>query len=115
MHVEARPRILLVDRSIGAHPIDQDIPSRVATGYGVDSALLDLLWAPKSSCQFWSREHGPCCALVENKPKGTPSTDGFPLFVCLFVPSFRNSICVFDLPIWTCNKMLSNDHNCVSV
>ena len=73
MHVEARPRILLVDRSIGAHPIDQDIPSRVATGYGVDSALLDLLWAPKSSCQFWSREHGPCCALqVENKPKGTP-------------------------------------------
>ena len=73
MHVEARPRILLVDRSIGAHPMDQDIPSRVATGYGVDSALLDLLWAPKSSCQFWSREHGPCCALqVENKPKGTP-------------------------------------------
>ena len=63
MHVEARPRILLVDRSIGAHPIDQDIPSRVATGYGVDSALLDLLWAPKSACQFWSREHGPCCAL----------------------------------------------------
>ncbi|CAL1163394.1 unnamed protein product [Cladocopium goreaui] len=61
MRVEARPRIMLVDRSIGAHPSDQDIPSRVATGYGVDSALLDLLWAPIGVCNFWSRENGFCC------------------------------------------------------
>ena len=64
MRVEARPRIMLVDRSIGAHPSDQDIPSRVATGYGVDSALLDALWAPIGSCNFWSRKNGFCCALV---------------------------------------------------
>lgn len=50
MRVEARPRIMLVDRSIGAHPSDQDIPSRVATGYGVDSALLVIYFGHQSAC-----------------------------------------------------------------
>eukprot|EP00434_Breviolum_minutum_P034578 symbB.v1.2.030610.t1/scaffold3404.1/size57568/4 len=82
MHVEARPRILLVDRSIGAHPIDQDIPSRVATGYGVDSVLLDLLWAPKSSCQFWSREHGPCCVQTPSRAARFPTMESCEEFCC---------------------------------
>ena len=74
MRVEARPRIMLVDRSIGAHPSDQDIPSRVATGYGVDSALLDLLWAPIGVCNFWSRENGFCCSLFSKHGQQRIST-----------------------------------------
>ena len=30
--VESRPRMMLVDRAIGRHPLDHDLPSRVATG-----------------------------------------------------------------------------------
>ena len=41
-HVESRPRLLLVDRSLGADPRDGGRVSRVATGYGVDAVLLDL-------------------------------------------------------------------------
>ncbi|CAK9023546.1 unnamed protein product [Durusdinium trenchii] len=68
--VESRPRMMLVDRAIGRHPLDHDLPSRVATGYGVDSALLDLFWAPPS-CQFWSRPRsGPCCAAMPHRVLG---------------------------------------------
>eukprot|EP00438_Fugacium_kawagutii_P028184 Skav233623 [mRNA] locus=scaffold109:351292:357836:+ [translate_table: standard] len=84
MHVEARPRILLVDRSIGAHPSDADIPSRVATGYGVDSALLDMLWAPTNFpayCHFWHRESGPCCR-VGAAPATFPSLERCEEFCC---------------------------------
>lgn len=71
VHVESRPRLLLVDRGLGADPRDGGQVSRVATGYGVDSVLLDLRLRPPS-CQPLGKPQtprltryrsydGPCC------------------------------------------------------
>ncbi|CAK9016328.1 Uncharacterized protein SCF082_LOCUS13130 [Durusdinium trenchii] len=85
--VESRPRMMLVDRAIGRHPLDHDLPSRVATGYGVDSALLDLFWAPPS-CQFWSRPRsGPCCAAMPHRVLGHFQVlEGCEEFCCKMAP-----------------------------
>ncbi|CAE7802446.1 unnamed protein product [Symbiodinium microadriaticum] len=58
----SRPRLLLVDRWIGAHwaDVEDELSSRVATGYGVDSSLLDLLNAP-SSCSIVRDPAHACC------------------------------------------------------
>eukprot|EP00439_Symbiodinium_sp_Y106_P066762 s215_g10.t3 len=101
----SRPRLLLVDRWIGAHwaDVEDELSSRVATGYGVDSSLLDLLNAPfscsivrdpahtcclqgrralaclptREDCEDFCCEHKECWGCVQNHSSGPAMKDMF--------------------------------------
>ncbi|CAE6955550.1 unnamed protein product [Symbiodinium natans] len=77
------PRVLLIDRLIGVHWADvaDELGSRVATGYGVDSALLDLLKAP-SSCSVVRDHARACCHQGRRALASLPSRDDCEAFCC---------------------------------